>query len=150
MTKRSRTLLQGACLLTLGLLLGGCASQENGGGAPPDTPSESAARPIPAAVQVMVDSGNLAFRGGDFESALSRFRDAVEGAPDHPVPLFGVYLASTALGDSALADSVATVLRDEAPWLLGMMGHPEGEAPADPHAGMVMMPPPDSQADTIG
>ena len=149
MMKHSRLLLRGACLLALGMALGGCASEESPGDAPPDA-SESAATPIPAAVQAMVDSGNLAYRGGDFEAALSHFRGAMEGAPDHPVPLFGVYLASTALGDSALADSVATVLRDEAPWLLGMMGHPEGETPADPHAGMVMMPPSDSQADTAG
>ena len=142
--------LRAACLLTLGMVLGGCPSEENEAEATTDTSAVSAAAPMPAAVQAQVDSGNLAYRADDFESALTHFRSALGDAPDRPAPLYGVYLAATALGDSVLADSVATVLRDEAPWLLESMGHPTGEEPADPHAGMFRMAVPDSQADTIG
>jgi hypothetical protein len=137
----------GACLLTLALALVGCATEEDAA-AETEAPAGPAAAPLPPEVQAQVDSGNMAFRDDDYETALSHFRKALEDAPDRPAPLYGVYLASAALGDSALADSVAAVLQERAPYLLDGMAHPTGDTPADPHAGLATMMAPDSQADT--
>jgi hypothetical protein len=158
----------GVALLTLALALGACTAGEDDGRAREAETGDAPVQSLPASAQLLVDAGNLAYRGGEFETALSHFRSALQEAPAHPVPLFGVHLSATALGDSTLADSVATILREEAPWLLDMMQHPEGDAApdphagmgttadphggmgrtADPHAGMVMVPVPDGQADT--
>lgn len=139
-------LLGGACLLTLSIALGACTPGEDA----IETPAGSDSASMPAEVQAKVDSGNLAYRADDFESALAYFRSALEDAPDRPAPLYGVYLAATELGDSALADSAAAVLQETAPFLMGSMGHPTSEESGDPHAALFPMADPDSQADTIG
>ena len=149
----------GAALLACGLALNACTSGAGNGGAGASEAGDTSAGLLPPPVQESVNSGNQAYRSGNYEAALSHFREALEEAPDHPVPLFGVHLAATALGDSALADSIAAILRVEAPWLLEMTEHQEGGAvpvphagmgmSTDPHAGMIMTPIPDSLADTL-
>ena len=144
----SRFFLGGACLLTLAMTLSGCTSEENAAEATTETPAGSALGPMSAEVQAQVDSGNMAYRDDDYESALAYFRAALEDDPERPAPLYGVYLASAALGDTALADSAAAVLQERAPFLLDGMAHSVGDTPADPHGALMPLMAPDSQADT--
>lgn len=60
---------------------------------------------LPSATAAKLDSGNAAYRGGDYERALELYRSAAEGEPDAAAPWFGVYMAYSALGrqDSARA-----------------------------------------------
>lgn len=57
------------------------------------------------AVSAKLDSGNTAYRAGDYERALSHYRAAADLEEDAAAPWFGVYMAYSAMGreDSARA-----------------------------------------------
>lgn len=146
-------------LLLVGLpVLGGCASEgEEEDGPPGSADAPPAARAMTQEVQEMVEEGNQAQRDGRYQEALDFYTRGMDADPDHPIPQFGALMASLALGDSALADSLRQGLEVSAPELVrtlgpggsmgGMMNpHGAGEAGGDPHAGLGgmmpgMMPP---------
>lgn len=59
----------------------------------------------PTGLAAVVDSGNAAYRAGDYREARRHFRAAARGAPDVGTAWFGVYMAERALGNQAAADS---------------------------------------------
>lgn len=62
-----------------------------------------------------IDSGNAAFRRGDFEAAVVAFGGATSSAPDDPTGWFGLYMAHQELGNDAAADSAISRARSLAP-----------------------------------
>lgn len=133
-------------ILALGVFsFAACGRGEGTQGRPgADADPPAAAQPMADQVQDLVDRGNEAQREGRYDDALSLYRQAMELAPEHPVPQFGSLMAAMALGDSALADSLRAKLRVSSPDLLGMLnpdgsmggGMGGGAMPPNPHAGM--------------
>lgn len=83
---------------------------EIGGEAPGDIRSgaggrEGARRDLPEAVTTRLDSGNAAYRAGDYVDARRHFRAAVDADSTAASAWFGVYMAERALGNEAAADS---------------------------------------------
>lgn len=162
------TPLGGFSILVSGLLLiVGCSGGEdmpgNSGQAEPPT----AAPPMSAEAQELVDQGNAAQRDGDFQAALALYREGMALVPGHPVPQFGGLMAALALGETTLADSLRSLLEVTAPELVAMLGQGNamGGGPASPPPGAagamggalppghpaVTAPPVDTaQADTVG
>ncbi|MFW6193114.1 MAG: tetratricopeptide repeat protein [Gemmatimonadota bacterium] len=71
-----------------------------GGGAP-----GTDERDLPPALAVRLDSGNTAYRAGEFEKARRHFRAAVQTDSTEAAGWFGVYMAERALGNEVAADS---------------------------------------------
>jgi Flp pilus assembly protein TadD len=67
--------------------------------------SAAARRDLPEAVTVRLDSGNVAYRAGDYGEARRQFRAATEADSTAASAWFGVYMAERALGNEAAADS---------------------------------------------
>jgi hypothetical protein len=122
-----------AVVLALGLAVVGCGG---GGGQSGGTASTSAAdtgarvsrEQVPPAVAAQLDSGNTAYRAKDYQKALGHYRQAANMAPEFTAAWFGMYMAETALGDTAAADSAKAHL--------GSMGQAAG-AHNMPHGGMM-------------
>jgi len=61
-----------------------------------------AARPAPAGAlersQALIDSGNVAYRAGEFENAARRYASASVAKPDDPAAYFGLGMALAKLG----------------------------------------------------
>jgi Flp pilus assembly protein TadD len=61
-----------------------------------------AARRAPAGAfersQALIDSGNVAYRAGDFENAARRYASATVAKPDDPAAYFGLGMALAKLG----------------------------------------------------
>jgi cytochrome c-type biogenesis protein CcmH/NrfG len=72
-----------------------------------------------------IDSGNAAFRRDDFETAIARFREVTESAPDDPTGWFGLYMAYSETGDAAAADSALARAQELAPGA-SLLRFPEG------------------------
>ncbi|MBT8334983.1 MAG: tetratricopeptide repeat protein [Gemmatimonadetes bacterium] len=70
---------------------------------------------LSAETLAQIDSGNAAFRRDDFETAIARFQEATQSAPDDPTGWFGLYMAHTATGDAAAADDALARARELAP-----------------------------------
>lgn len=89
-------------------------------------------RDLPAEVTAPLDSGNVAYRRGDYEAAIDHFRTAANADPaGESAGWFGVYMAEKALGNDAAADSALS----RAGELSGAMGmHPAPDS-ADPGSG---------------
>lgn len=68
-----------------------------------------------AAERVQLDSGNVAFRAGEYENALRHYQAATEAGPGNLSGWFGVYMAYQALGDSEAADSALERARRQVP-----------------------------------
>ena len=109
--------------LLVGATLAACGK---GGPATSGTPADSAAaRPVVAeGGRAQLDSGNAAYRAKDYTGALAHYRAAVESQPRSPAAWFGVYMAQTALGNKAAADSAMNQARTLDPGMGG--GHPTG------------------------
>lgn len=60
---------------------------------------------LPPGVSAKLDSGNTAYRAGDYERALEHYRAATDMEEEAAAPWFGVYMAYSAMGqeDSARA-----------------------------------------------
>lgn len=111
--------------LGFSLLLAACGGKDKEGNSMGGEALSPGAQPLAEDVQALVNQGNEAHRGGRYADALGFYRQAMEGAPGHPVPQFGALMAALALGDSVLADSLRAQLRGTAPELLDML-HPDG------------------------
>jgi Flp pilus assembly protein TadD len=78
-------------VLVLGVVaLAGCG----GSGAPAPPPADASK----LRAQALVDSGNSAFRGGDFTSAAKRYAAAAVVNPDDPAAFYGLGMALAKLG----------------------------------------------------
>lgn len=118
--------------VTLALTLGACGQQEDTSGRrplgqPQATSTEgqlpeghpevpgmgdgragtdpSGRRDLPRAVTVHLDSGNTAYRAGDYQEARRHFRAAAGEDTAAAAAWFGVYMAERALGNELAADS---------------------------------------------
>jgi len=143
-------------LAVLGLITFAACSGGGGGESAAGSSDElpPAAQPMSPEVQNLVNEGNEAQRAGEYEAALGFYRQAMEKAADHPVPQFGALMAAMALGEDALADSLAERLAVSAPDLLAML-NPDGSMggmPQNPHAGGMpgMTPPPGTSGEVQG
>lgn len=128
----------------LGALLLGPAACRSGPGASSGTDSASAADSAAAsssgaegvaprrtdvtpAARVQLDSGNASYRAQDYQEAGRHYRAALEAEPGLTSAWFGIYMAESALGNRAAADSARAHL--------GQMGG-GAAAHVSPHAGM--------------
>ena len=96
--------------LSLTFLAAGCGGEEQAGdsqrtGTMTRQRIGQAQSSLPAEVAAKLDSGNNAYRAGDYERALELYRSATDVAPEAAAPWFGVYMAYNAMGrqDSAEA-----------------------------------------------
>jgi len=62
-----------------------------------------------------LDSGNVAYRAGDYESAMAHYRRVTELEPDASAGWFGVSMVQRALGNQASADSAYERVQSLAP-----------------------------------
>ncbi|MDP2479450.1 MAG: hypothetical protein Q8W51_04860 [Candidatus Palauibacterales bacterium] len=132
-----RNIHASAVLLAVGLAVVGCGGGGAGGqgsaaasSSAADTGARMSRAEVPPAVSAQLDSGNTAYRAKDYDKALGHYRQAANMAPEFTAAWFGMYMAETALGHTAAADSARAHL--------GSMGQAAG-AHNVPHAGM--MPP---------
>lgn len=86
------------------------------------------------AVVAALDSGNVAYRAKDYETARRYFREATEIDDGVAAAWFGVYMAELALGNDDEAEAAMERAQDLAPG--ASLIHPDtaGQAPA-PAAG---------------
>lgn len=154
--------------VTLALALGACGQEEDTSGRRPlgqqqatpmegqlpeghpevpgmgndGAPTGAAGRDLPRAVTVHLDSGNAAYRAGDYPGARRQYRAAVGEDSTAAAAWFGVYMAERALGNELAADSALSRAGDlggasevhetpsgEAGEEAGEMPHPPMEAP---------------------
>lgn len=98
-------------LLALAALAAGCSSPA------PRTAPSAAAHDF-ARSQALIDSGNVAFKAGDFENAARRYASAAVTRPDDPAAYFGLGMALAKLGrddDARVAYAKARALSGNAP-----------------------------------
>ncbi|MEQ9568634.1 MAG: hypothetical protein RLN75_00470 [Longimicrobiales bacterium] len=95
-------------------------------------PATSGRSELSAETLAQIDSGNAAYRRGEYEVAAASFRGATESAPDDPTGWFGLYMAQQSLGNTAAADSALETARSLAPG--ASLIRPPTEA-ADPGGG---------------
>lgn len=60
---------------------------------------------LPSEIQSALDSGNAAYRAGNYRAALEQFESLTSEHPDVRAAWFGVFMAHRALGNTAAADS---------------------------------------------
>lgn len=78
---------------------------------------------LPAELVAALDSGNAAYRRGDYQDALASYRSVVEQDEDVAAGWFGIYMAQLALGNPQAADSAMARAQDLAPG--ASLIHPE-------------------------
>lgn len=127
-------ILKGSITLALAIgLAAGCGGSGGGNGQASGETSAASNMPardsLPAAVRAQLDSGNAAYRSGDYQEAGRHYRETVKAIPDLASGWFGLYMTATATGDSALADSAKARMGD-----LGQAA----SAHMSPHGGMSM------------
>lgn len=112
MTRRIRRTLVLPVLVLAVLVLpaAGCGGEQPGddAGRTGDTTRQrvgQARADLPPVLAARLDSGNSAYREGDYRRALELYRSATEEDAEVAAPWFGVYMAYSALGeeDSARA-----------------------------------------------
>ncbi|HKK07512.1 MAG TPA: hypothetical protein VKA44_01360 [Gemmatimonadota bacterium] len=109
--------LKGSIALALACgLAAGCGGKGGGNGQASGGASQGGSMPardsLPPAVRVQLDSGNAAYRAGDYGEAMRHYRATIATVPDLASGWFGVYMAATAMGDSAAADSAKARMGD--------------------------------------
>lgn len=98
------------------ILLGACAppdDQETG--SIQDQDVRQARENLAPEITSALDSGNAAYRRGDYREALGYYEDIVEQDDDVAAGWFGVYMAQLALGNTEGADSAMMRAQDLAP-----------------------------------
>jgi hypothetical protein len=89
----------------------------------------SSGRPVDslnAEARAALARGNEAMRAKRHREALLAYREAAKAAPHNATSYFGIQMAARALGDNALADSAARLIRALSP--------ADDSTPVDPHA----------------
>lgn len=85
---------------------------------------------IPTSAQI--DSGNVRFVAGDHAGALVHYRAATADAGSAAAAWYGVYMASSALGDTATAAEALGQVQQLVPEAV-MSQNPHQATPAAPH-----------------
>ena len=92
---------------------------------------------ISLTAQTAIDSGNVAYRRGDYKAANAFFRQAARAEPKNVAGWYGVYMAEAKLGNQAAADSAHAIVANLAPELpAGAHPTAQSAAPKNPHAGI--------------
>lgn len=123
------------------LLLGACAGPDESKSLPLGAGGSSgdAQQKLPLPVMAALDSGNNAMRADDYPRAIAQYRLATAGAPEHPAPWFGLYMAAKEAKNTALADSAMLVVRRLTADSSVLPAHKEvADAAMPPHTGPVM------------
>lgn len=81
---------------------------------------------LDSAVVAALDSGNAAYRIGDYEGALEYYNSVVEANDDLAAGWFGIYMAQLALGNEEAANDAMERARNLAPG--ASLIHPEGDS----------------------
>ena len=81
---------------------------------------------LPPELVAALDSGNTAYRRGEYQDALASYRRVVEQDEDVAAGWFGIYMAQLALGNPEAADSAMARAQDLAPG--ASLIHPERDA----------------------
>jgi Flp pilus assembly protein TadD len=114
-------MMRGLCSTRAGLWMLGCFAVLLTGCLPDDQrtdsidPAASGRAELSAETLAQIDSGNAAYRRGDFAAAVEAFGAVTAAAPDDPTGWFGLYMAHQSLGNAAAADSAITTARSLAP-----------------------------------
>lgn len=87
------------------LTLLACGSADSGASADGGRRTQPSREELPTGLAALLDSGTVAYRAGDYEAARHHYRAAADQAPEVASTWFGVYLAESALGNEAAADS---------------------------------------------
>lgn len=105
MRRRARRGLRAAgCAALLAVTaVASCGDSEEPPRFPIGEPAERQA--WPEGVAAAVDSGNAAFRAGDYGAARRHYAEATRAGPEVPAAWFGLYMAEGALGNAAAAES---------------------------------------------
>lgn len=82
---------------------------------PPGHPSLASANPLPAAAKIYLDSGNVAYRAKQYETARRYYSQAAALAPDHGAPWFGIYMVGEVTKNKKLADSALAEVKKRTP-----------------------------------
>jgi tetratricopeptide (TPR) repeat protein len=91
------------------------------------TPAPVAGPQVELGAAAQLDSGNAAYRAKDFKGALAHYRKSADRAPGLAAAWFGLYMAQSALGDKAGADSSMKKVQALAPGTMG--AHPSAAEP---------------------
>jgi tetratricopeptide (TPR) repeat protein len=89
------------------------------------------AQDLPAGVREALDSGNAAYRAGNYEAAREQYERAIELGPEETAGWFGLSMVEGALGNAAAADSAMQRVRDLTP--NASLVEPGPGAPPNPH-----------------
>jgi uncharacterized membrane-anchored protein len=113
-------------ILGLAFLIGGCqqAEDQETGSLDRETVRETRAQ-LDSALVAALDSGNAAYRNGDYESAREHYQSVVDADEDVAAGWFGIYMAEVALGNQEAADAAMDRARDLAPG--ASLIHPEAD-----------------------
>lgn len=111
-------------LVGCGIAVAACSSDKDSG-------------KVSLTAQTALDSGNVAYRRGDFQAANEFFRQAAKADPKNVAGWYGVYMAESKLGNQAAADSAQAIVAQMAPEL-PTGAHPtmKSVAPKNPHASI--------------
>lgn len=111
-------------LVGCGVVLAACSGEQESG-------------KISLTAQTALDSGNVAYRRGDYKAANEFFRQAAQTDPNNVAGWYGVYMAESKLGNQKAADSAQAVVAKLAPEL-PTGAHPtmQSTAPKNPHASI--------------
>ena len=94
-----------AVLILLALLVAACTPEDQETGSIRGEDVRQARQDLPPEVVAAIDSGNAAYRRGEYREALEAYRHAVAQEEDVAAGWFGVYMAELALGNTEAADS---------------------------------------------
>ncbi len=89
-----------------------------------------------SAVSAKLDSGNTAYRAGDYERALAHYRAATDLEEEAAAPWFGVYMAYSALGREDSARAALERAGNLSESGASLHGGDSVHGARDPHAGM--------------
>jgi tetratricopeptide (TPR) repeat protein len=125
--------LVSACTLAAAsvVLATACESEDFGERTTLSSRVGSATEALPPALQLQLDSGNVAFRDREYEEALRHFGAAIRMDPQLAAGWYGLGMTHGAMGDTAAADSAMLQVHVLAPDL--PLEHPVGSAPPNPH-----------------
>jgi tetratricopeptide (TPR) repeat protein len=97
---------------------------------------------ISLTAQTALDSGNVAYRRGDYKAANDFYRQAAQTDPNSVAGWYGIYMAESKLGNKAAADSAQAIVARMAPELpTGAHPTAQSAAPKNPHAPIDGQPP---------
>jgi hypothetical protein len=97
---------------------------------------------ISLTAQTALDSGNVAYRRGDYKASSEFFHQAARTDPKNVAGWYGIYMVESKLGNKAAADSAHAVVANLAPELpAGAHPTAKSAAPKNPHASIDGKPP---------